>query len=147
MPIDIEPVMSLRSTVSQVKTVEPVVDISYGRTFTTPKEMKIATVACGYADGYPRALSNTGEVIIHGKRCKIVGRVCMDQFMCDVTDIEGVRAGDRVTLIGKDGSEQITADDIGELTGTIGYEIVCGISERVPRAIFRGGENTGVYKL
>ena len=95
--------------------------------------MKIATVACGYADGYPRALSNKGEVIIHGKRCRIVGRVCMDQFMCDVTDIPGVKAGDRVTLIGADGSERITADDIGELTGTIGYEIVCGISKRVER--------------
>ena len=147
MPIEIEPVMSLISTVSQVKTVEPGIDISYGRTFTTPKEMKIATVACGYADGYPRALSNKGEVIIHGKRCRIVGRVCMDQFMCDVTDIPGVKAGDRVTLIGADGTERITADDIGELTGTIGYEIVCGISERVPRAIYRGGENVGVFKL
>ena len=147
MPMDIEPVMSLRSTVSQVKTVEAGVDISYGRTFTTPHEMKIATVACGYADGYPRALSNKGDVIIHGRRCRIVGRVCMDQFMCDVTDIDGVKAGDTVTLIGTDGAERITADDIGQLTGTIGYEIVCGISERVPRAIFRGGENIGVHKL
>lgn len=147
MPIEIEPVMSLRSTVSQVKTVEAGVDVSYGRTFTTPAEMKIATVACGYADGYPRALSNIGEVIIHGKRCRIIGRVCMDQFMCDVTDIDGVKAGDTVTLIGSDGGERITADDIGNLTGTIGYEIVCGISERVPRAIYRNGENIGVYKL
>lgn len=147
MPIDIEPVMSLRSTVSQVKTVEAGVDVSYGRTFTTPSEMKIATVACGYADGYPRALSNIGDVLIHGKRCKIIGRVCMDQFMCDVTDIDGVKAGDTVTLIGSDGSERITADDIGNLTGTIGYEIVCGISERVPRAIYKNGENIGVYKL
>ncbi len=147
MPFALEPAMALKSTVSQVKTVEPGVDISYGRTFTTPREMKIATVACGYADGYPRALSNIGEVIIHGKRCHIVGRVCMDQFMCDVTDAGEVKAGDTVTLIGEDGGERITADDIGRLTGTIGYEIVCGISERVPRAIFKNGENIGVHKL
>ena len=147
MPIDIEPVMSLKSTVSQVKTVEAGVDISYGRTFTTPHEMKIATVACGYADGYPRALSNVGEVLINGKRCRIVGRVCMDQFMCDVTEAGEVKAGDTVTLIGRDGDEIITADDIGQLTGTIGYEIVCGISERVPRAAVRNGEYAGIFKL
>ncbi len=147
MPIDIEPVMSLKSTVSQVKTVEAGVDISYGRTFTTPKEMKIATVACGYADGYPRALSNIGDVLIHGRRCRIVGRVCMDQFMCDVSDVPDVKAGDTVTLIGFEGGERITADDIGQLTGTIGYEIVCGISERVPRAAVQDGEYTGIFKL
>ncbi|MGN0632460.1 MAG: alanine racemase [Oscillospiraceae bacterium] len=146
LPFEIKPVMSIKSTISQVKTVEPGVDVSYGRTYTTSKPTKIATVACGYADGYPRALSNVGEIIAGGKRCRIIGRVCMDQFMCDVTDAE-VKPGDRVTLIGSENGITITADDIAQLTGTIGYEIVCGISERVPRVSVENGEVTGVFKL
>ena len=94
--------------------------------------MKIATVTVGYADGYSRLLSSKGEILVHGKRCKIVGRVCMDQIMIDVSDIE-VQSGDIVTLIGKDGDDCITADELASLYGTIGYEVVCGISKRVPR--------------
>lgn len=146
LPIDIKPVMTLKSTVSQVKEVEGGVDVSYGRTYTTPHKVKLATVACGYADGYPRALSNCGEILVHGKRCKITGRVCMDQFMCDVTGVD-VKPGDTVTLIGEENGESITADDIAQLTGTIGYEIVCGVSERVPRVAIRNGERSGIYKL
>ncbi len=146
LPDGIKPVMSLRSAVSQVKEIEAGASVSYGRTFISDRPMRLATVACGYADGYPRALSNIGEVLIHGKRCKIVGRVCMDQFMCDVTGID-VKAGDIATLIGEDGNEAVTADDIAALTGTIGYEIVCSISERVPRAAVENGSITGVYKL
>lgn len=146
LPDEIQPVMSLRSVVSRVETVPAGVSVSYGRTFTSTDTTKIATVSCGYADGYPRALSNKGEVLIRGRRHRIIGRVCMDQFMVDVTGSD-VRAGDTVTLIGTDGSETITADDIAELTGTIGYEVVCGISERVPRAAYENGELTGVYKL
>ncbi|MCD8094515.1 MAG: alanine racemase [Ruminococcus sp.] len=146
LPSEIKPVMSLKSTVSQVKEVEQNVSVSYGRSYFTASKAKLATVCCGYADGYPRLLSNIGEVLVHGRRCKIVGRVCMDQFMCDVTGID-VRAGDIVTLIGHDGSESITADDLAKLTGTIGYEIVCSVSERVPRAAVKNGNIVGVYKL
>ena len=146
LPFAPKPVMSLRSTVSLVKTVEAGTSVSYGRTYTADREVKLATVTCGYADGYPRALSNKGEILVHGKRCRIVGRVCMDQFMVDVTGIE-VKQGDTVTLIGEENGEVITADDIAELTGTIGYEIVCGISERVPRAAIKNGEIAGLYKL
>ncbi len=146
LPGEIQPVMSLRSAVSRVEEIPAGVSVSYGRTFTSSKPMKLATISCGYADGYPRALSNKGEVIIRGRRCPIVGRVCMDQFMADVTGTD-VQPGDIATLIGTDGEETITADDIAALTGTIGYEVVCGISERVPRAAYKGGELAGVYKL
>lgn len=146
LPLDIKPVMTLRSTISQVKEIDEGTDVSYGRTYTAPHKVKIATVSCGYADGYPRALSNIGEILVHGKRCRITGRVCMDQFMCDVTGVDAA-PGDTVTLIGEENGESITADDIAQLTGTIGYEIVCGISERVPRAAVLDGEKTGIYKL
>lgn len=146
LPFEPAPVMTLRSTVSCVKTIEPGTSVSYGRTFTATTEMRIATIACGYADGYPRALSNIGEILVHGKRCRIVGRVCMDQFMADVTGID-VKEGDTVTLIGEENGERITADDLAVLTGTIGYEIVCSVSERVPRAAVKDGEVVGIYKL
>ncbi len=133
MPVELEPVMELKSIVSQIKTLHAGATIGYGRTFRTEKETKVATVTIGYADGCPRLLSNKGELLLHGKRAKILGCVCMDQLMIDVTDVPEAKVGDTVTLIGKDGDESITADEIGELCGTIGYEIVCGISQRVPR--------------
>ncbi|SDA31560.1 alanine racemase [Ruminococcus sp. YE71] len=146
LPFELKQVMTLRSTVSLVKTIGKGTSVSYGRTYTADAPVKLATITCGYADGYPRALSNKGEILVHGRRCKIVGRVCMDQFMVDVTGVD-VRAGDTVTLIGEENGEVITADDIAELTGTIGYEIVCGISERVPRAALSHGNTVGIYKL
>ena len=97
------------------------------------RKMKIGTLAVGYADGYNRLLSNKGHVLINGKRARIVGRVCMDQIMVDVTDICDVAIGDEVILIGNSKEEQITADDMAALVGTIGYEIVCNISKRVDR--------------
>ncbi|MDE6775806.1 MAG: alanine racemase [Ruminococcus sp.] len=133
IPDGIEPVMELKAVVSQVKTVGAGTCISYGRTFVTEKNMRIATVTIGYADGYSRLLSSKGEILVRGKRCRIVGRVCMDQLMIDVSDIPDAESGDIVTLIGRDGNDIITADDIAEICGTIGYEIVCGISKRVPR--------------
>ena len=145
LPFELAPVMELKAAVSQVKTVEAGVCVSYGRTYKTDKPTTLSTVTCGYADGYPRALSNKGYVIIHGKRAPITGRVCMDQFMCDVSDIENVRPGDIATLIGTDGEESCTADDIAELTGTIGYEIVCQVSARVPRVIYENSNPVGVY--
>ncbi len=132
IPDDLEPVMSVKAVISHVKTVNKGDCISYGRTFTADHEMKIATVTVGYADGYSRLLSSKGEILVHGKRCKIVGRVCMDQLMIDVSDAVA-KSGDIVTLIGKDGDDCITADELASLYGTIGYEVVCGISKRVPR--------------
>ncbi|MBR4555357.1 MAG: alanine racemase [Ruminococcus sp.] len=147
LPFALAPVMELRSTVSMIKTIEAGESVSYGRTFTADRQMRIATVTCGYADGWPRALSNKGEVLLHGKRAKIVGRICMDQFMIDVTDIPEAEAYDTVTLIGYDGGEQITADEAASLAGTIGYELTCGITSRVPRVVYRGDEQTGVYRI
>lgn len=131
LPFEPRPVMTLKAVVSQVKEIGEGTAVSYGRTFVSDRKMKLATVTAGYADGYPRALSNKGEVIIGGKRCKICGRVCMDQFMCDVTDLPDIKPGDEVILMNSD----LNADRIAELTGTIGYEITCGITARVPRVI------------
>lgn len=135
LPVLLEPVMELKACVSQVKTVEAGVPVSYGRAFVTERETKIATVTIGYADGYPRLLSGRAEVLIHGKKAKILGRVCMDQLMIDVSHIEEVREGDVVTLFGRDGEEEITADELAASYGSIGYELVCGISPRVPRRV------------
>ena len=133
IPDGIEPIMELKAVISQVKEVNKGDCISYGRTFIADQKMRIATVTIGYADGYSRLLSSKGEILVHGKRCKIIGRVCMDQLVIDVTSVSKARAGDIVTLIGKDGDEIITADELASLYGTIGYEVVCGISKRVPR--------------
>ena len=136
VPMELRPVMSLRSVVSHVKTVEPGACISYGRTYHAPAQRVIATVTIGYADGYARLLSNRASALVHGIACPIVGRVCMDQLMLDVTDVpEKVVPGDVVTMFGRDGKAQITADELAALYGTIGYEIVCGISKRVPRNV------------
>ena len=122
-----KPVMSLYSVISMVKDVEEGSQISYGRTHTTNSKRKIATVSAGYADGVPRLLSNRGSVVVGGKRAPIVGRVCMDQFCIDVTDIENVKMGDRVTIFG----EELSVDEVARLANTINYEIICGISKRV----------------
>ena len=139
VPIPLTPVLSLRSRISHIKTVPEGTCISYGRTYTTPTEKRIATVTIGYADGYSRHLSNRGEVIVKGVRCPIVGRVCMDQMMIDVSAVPDVETGDIVTLIGTDGNETITADEIAGICGTIGYEITCNISKRVPRIFLKDG--------
>ena len=134
--IRLKPVMSLESHVSFVKTVKPGTEVSYGGTWTASEERVLATIPVGYADGYPRLLSNKGWVLIHGKRAPICGRVCMDQFMVDVTDIPGVKKGDKVVLLGSDGKETITADLLGDLSGRFSYELVCDINSRVPRIYF-----------
>lgn len=123
------PVMTLKSVVSMVKEIENGDTVSYGRTFCADKKLKVATVAAGYADGYPRLLSNKAYVLINGKKAKILGRVCMDQFTVDVTDIPDVKMGDEVILFGKD----LSVNTLAEMAQTIGYEIVCGITPRVPR--------------
>lgn len=127
----IKPVMTLKSVISMVKTINKGDALSYGRTFVAEKQMKVATVSAGYADGYPRLLSCKGEVILHGKRAKILGNICMDQFIIDVSDIENVKCGDEVILFG----EEITANEIANKCQTIGYEITCGLTSRVPRVI------------
>lgn len=130
---DLRPVLSLLTRVAFIKKVPPGTSISYGRTFTTKRESVIATLPIGYADGYGRGLSNKGEALVRGARVPVVGRVCMDMCMIDVTDAPLVREGDEVVLIGSQGHERITADDIAAKTGTIAYEVLCGISSRVPR--------------
>lgn len=133
--LDLIPVMELRSHIAFVKTIKKGDTVSYGRTFIAKKDMKIATIPVGYADGYPRLLSNKGRVIINGNYAPIVGRVCMDQFMVDVSHIDGVKAGDEVILIGRQNGLSVSADEIAKLTGTINYEVTCNISKRVPREV------------
>jgi alanine racemase len=111
--------------------------VGYGRTFTADKTIKVATVTAGYADGYSRLLSNKGEVLIHGTRCRIIGNVCMDQFMVDVSKVENVQCGDVVTLVGTDGNETITLDELANTIGTINYELACNISLRASRVYVR----------
>lgn len=133
---ELKEVLSFKSVVAMIKEVKKGAEIGYGRTYKALKDTKIATIPIGYADGYPRLLSNKGEVLIKGKRCKIIGNVCMDQIMVDVTDVD-CKMGDIVTIIGDDGNESIKADDLAKKIGTIGYEIICNISQRVPRVYYK----------
>lgn len=136
----LKPALALKSHVAFVKEIEAGTPISYGGTYVSERNMKIATIPVGYADGYPRQLSNIGYVLIRGSKAPIVGRVCMDQFMVDVTDIEGVSFGDNVTLIGKDGNEIITVEELGELSGRFNYEFVCDLGKRIPRVYVKNGK-------
>lgn len=132
--IDLEPVLSLKSRIVYVKTVPEGQEISYGGTFTTIRDTRVATICLGYGDGYPRSLSNIGYVLVKGQRAPILGRVCMDQFMIDVTDIDAdICVGDKVTLIGKSGEEMISMEELGELSGRFNYELACDLGKRVPR--------------
>lgn len=132
--IQLKPMFTLKSRVVYVKTVPKGQEISYGGTYTTMRETKVATICIGYGDGYPRSLSNVGVVLLQGQRVPILGRVCMDQFMIDVTDLNlPVRVGDIVTLIGKDDRECITMEELGKLSGRFNYELVCDIGKRIPR--------------
>lgn len=138
--VDLKPVLSLISHVIFVKTVEPGTSISYGGTFVAPKQMRVATIPVGYGDGYPRSLSNKGSVLIHGKRARILGRVCMDQFMVDVTDIPDVKFMDQAVLIGEDQDDRITVEELAELSGRFNYEFVCCLGKRIPRVYTSGGQ-------
>ncbi len=134
------PVMELKSSIAFIKDVPSGFAVSYGSTFITDKPSKIATVTAGYSDGYPRYLSNKGEVLIRGVRCPIVGRVCMDQLMADVTNVPDVKCGDEVTLVGTDGGETISVEDISDPVARFNYEVVCLINKRVPRVYVKNGE-------
>lgn len=129
----INPVAVLGSHVVYVKDIDPGTPVSYGGTYVAEEPRRVATIPVGYGDGYPRSLSNKGYVLIHGKRADIIGRVCMDQFMVDVTDIPEVKTGDEVTLIGTDGGETITIENMGDISGRFNYEFACDLGKRIPR--------------
>ena len=136
----LEPAMSWHSRISHIKVLEPGRELSYGGTFVTERPTRVATVPAGYADGYRRSLSNRFYVLIRGKKAPILGRVCMDQFMVDVTDIPEAKVGDGVVLMGTDGNQRISAEDIGAAAGSFNYEQVCDLSRRVTRVYIRNGE-------
>ena len=138
--ISLKPALELISHISFVKNVEAGTSISYGGTFVAPKAMRIATIPVGYGDGYPRSLSNKGAVLIHGKRARILGRVCMDQFLVDVTDIPEAKFMDEVVLVGKDQTETITIDELAELSGRFNYEFICCLGKRIPRVYIQDGK-------
>lgn len=142
--IQLKPVMELKAVISMVKNVKAGSKISYGRTFTAPRDMRIATLPIGYADGYHRSLSNRGKMLINGKFAKIVGRVCMDQLLLDVTEIPEAEEGMEVTIVGQDGGQKITMEEIARLSDTVHYEIMCIIGKRVPRVYTHKGETIGV---
>lgn len=131
--ITLRPMMRLVTRIIQLKRVERGFSVSYGRTYIAEKETTIATIPIGYGDGYPRRLSGLGEVLIRGERAPIIGAICMDLTMLDVTHIDGVSVEDEVVIIGKDGEDEITVEEVAERSGTIPYEILCGIGNRVPR--------------
>lgn len=132
--IELSPALNLKSKVIYVKTVPAGQEISYGGTYTTKRETRVATICAGYGDGYPRSLSNKGYVLINGQKAPILGRVCMDQFMVDVTDVTGeVQTGSVVTLIGKDGNAEISMEALGALSGRFNYELACDLGKRIPR--------------
>lgn len=135
----LKPAMSLKSHVAFVKEIEKGTPVSYGGTFVAEHKMRVATIPVGYADGYPRSLSNRGYVLIRGKRAPIIGRICMDQFMVDVTEIEGVSFGDKVTMIGTDGNETITVEMLGDMSGRFNYEFICDLGKRIPRVYVKNG--------
>ena len=131
--IVLEPAMRLVSHIVFLKEIEKGDAVSYGGTYVADGTRRVATIPVGYADGYPRGLSGKASVLIRGQRAPILGRICMDQFMADVTEIPDVCEGDEVTLLGRDGEEEITAEELGAISGRFNYELVCGISKRVPR--------------
>lgn len=130
--IDLYPVMSIKAKLVHIKRVPPGTGVSYGRTFVTKKDSVLGIVPLGYVDGVFRLLANRGEVLVHGQRCPMVGTICMDQFMIDVTEVEDVQAGDEVVFLGEQGQERITADEIGALAGTISIEVVTRLGKRMP---------------
>ena len=136
--------MSLYSHIVYCKTIHAGQSVSYGGLFTATKDTRVATIPVGYGDGYPRSLSGKGYVLIHGKKAPILGRVCMDQFMVDISEIPEAMEGDKVTLLGMDGTERITAEELGELSGRFNYEFVCDLGKRIPRVYIQHGEITEV---
>lgn len=141
--VKLQPVMELKSHIIYIKEIEAGTEVSYGGTFIAKRRTRVATIPAGYGDGYPRGLSGKGYVLIHGKKAPILGRVCMDQFMVDVTDIPEAEEGDGVTLIGKDGEARITMEELGDLSGRFNYETACLVGKRVPRIYLKSGKAVG----
>lgn len=141
---DLRPAMEFYSCVSMVKEIAAGTTVSYGRCYTAHRPTKVATVPLGYADGYERELSNKARMLVRGQFANVIGRVCMDQLMLDVTHIDGVRSGDLVTIVGRDGENSLTFDEMADLSGTVNYEKVCLIGKRVPRIYRQNGKNIGV---
>lgn len=141
--LDLQPALSLRSRIVFLKELEKGRVISYGATYETKGRQKIATIPVGYGDGYPRSLSNRGHVLVHGQKAPICGRICMDQFMVDVTHIPEASEGDVVTLVGKDGGEEVSMEELGELSGRFPYEFACDLGKRIPRVYLKGGKVAG----
>ena len=131
--LDLIPAMEVRSHVIHVKYISEGMGVGYGQTYTATERRKIATVSIGYADGFNRCLSGKGYVLINGKRAPLVGKVCMDQIMVDVSDIDGVKVGDRVIILGKSGNEEITAEDFGKMANSFAYEVICTFMPRIKR--------------
>lgn len=142
--LSLRPILSLKSHLVYVKEADAGTPVSYGGTYVAKGRMRIATVPVGYGDGYPRSLSNKGYVLIRGKRASILGRVCMDQFMVDVSGIPEAQEGDEVTLIGRDAGEEITMETLGTLSGRFNYELACDLGKRIPRVYLKEGEIVGV---
>lgn len=138
--VDLKPALSLHSHIVYIKDVPAGVPVSYGGTYVTDRLTRIATIPVGYSDGYPRSLSNKGFVLIHGQKAPILGRVCMDQFMVDITAIPEAKEGDEVILIGRDGDEIISMEELGEMSHRFNYELACDINKRVPRIYFYNGK-------
>lgn len=144
--VDFKPAMELKTVISQIRELPKEATVSYGRVYKTFKYTKIATMPIGYADGFLRVLSNNAEVLVNGKRAVVVGRVCMDQTMIDVTDIKDIIEGQTVTIIGYDGNEYISIDELADKMETINYEATCLIGKRVPRIYIKDGETIGNLK-
>lgn len=141
--VNLKPALSLFSHIVYIKEIEEGTAVSYGGTFVAPQKTRVATIPVGYADGYPRGLSGKGHVLIRGQKAAILGRICMDQFMVDVTDIQEAAEGDLVTLIGTDGKETITMEQLGDISGRFNYELACDLGKRVPRVYTKAGEVIG----
>ena len=140
LSLDIKPVMSLKTRISHIKVLREDRQVSYGGKYTASAGDRIGTISIGYADGFTRAQSGKAQVLYRGRRVDIIGNICMDQCMIDLRDFPDAAVGDEVVLIGKSGSETITADEVGERYGTIGYEVVCAVNRRVPRYYFKDGK-------
>ncbi len=141
--VKLTPAMEIKSCITYIKEIEAGTAVSYGGTFVADHTMKVATIPVGYGDGYVRSLSGKGDVLIHGKRAAILGRICMDQFMVDVTDISDVQEDDEVTLLGSDGAECITMEELAEKSGGFHYEMICDIGKRIPRVYLKDGKVVG----
>ncbi len=145
LPCALSPAMTFKAVVSMIHPISKAECVSYGLTFKAPRDMLLATITAGYADGYPRYLSNCGEVLIHGHRCPIVGKVCMDQTVVDISNVPDVKEGDEVVMFGSQDGAFLPVEEIAKTGGTVNYEIVCGISRRVPRYYYQNGRRVSVH--